>query len=110
MLTIRKRGRVYHADLNVGNVHRVRGSLGTRNRDTATRFRHKLEIAIAEGSKSTLWMELGRALPAETFGRFAEFAGVKNRSFPTWQDLRTEFMVFLEKRVKLGKLADSTVN
>jgi integrase len=109
MLTVNKRGKTWHADLLVGRIHVVRGSLGTRNEDAARRFKHKLEIALAEGSASSLWRELRTLLPRETFARFAVFVGVKEQPLPTWSDLRKLFTIFAEQRVKLGKLADSTV-
>jgi integrase len=109
MLTVHKRGKTWHADLLIGRVHAVRGSLGTRNDDAARRLKHKLEIALAEGSDSTLWHELRRLLPQDTFARFAFFAEVKEQPLPTWSDLRKLFTIFAEQRVKLGKLADSTV-
>jgi hypothetical protein len=56
-----------------------------------------------------LWHELRKLLPHETFARFADFAGVKEQPLATWSDLRKVFTVFAEQRVKLGKLAESTV-
>jgi integrase len=109
MLTVHKRGKTWHADLLVGRIHVVRGSLGTRNEDAARRLKHKLEIALAEGSASSLWRELRTLLPRETFARFAVFVGVKEQPLPTWSDLRKLFTIFAEQRVKLGKLAESTV-
>lgn len=109
MLTVNKRGKTWHADLLVGRVHAVRGSLGTRNEDAARRLKHKLEIALSEGSSSLLWHELRTLLPRDTFARFADFAGVKEQPLPTWSDLRELFTVFASQRVQLGKLADSTV-
>jgi integrase len=109
MLTVLKRGKTWHADLLVGRIHVVRGTLGTRNEDVARRLKHKLEIALAEGSASSLWRELRTLLPRETFARFAVFVGVKEQPLPTWSDLRKLFTIFAEQRVKLGKLAGSTV-
>jgi integrase len=109
MLTVHKRGKTWHADLLIGRIHPVRGTLGTRNEDAARRLKHKLEIALAEGSESTLWHELRTLLPRGTFTRFAVFAGVKEQPLPTWSDLRKLFTVFAAQRVKLGKLAESTV-
>ena len=109
MLAIQKRRKTWHADLLVGRIHAVRGSLGTRNEDAARRLEHKLEIALAEGSTSLLWPELRTLLPRKTFVRFADFAGVKEKPLPTWSDLRKLFTVFAQQRVKLGKLAESTV-
>lgn len=109
MLTVRKRGKNFHADLLVGRVHIVRGSLGTRNQDAARRLIHKLETALAEGPLSLLWHELRTLLPQDTFDRFAAFAGVRQQPLPTWNDLRKSFGTFTEQRIKLGKLAESTI-
>jgi hypothetical protein len=46
---------------------------------------------------------------AQTFARFAVFAGVKEQQLPNPNDLRKLFTVFAEQRVTLGKLAESTV-
>ena len=108
MLTVRKRGKTWHADLLAGRVHVARGSLGTRNQDAARRLAHKLETALAEGSASPVWPELRTLLPQD-FSRFAAFAGVKDQPLPMWSDLLKLFTVFAEQRVKIGKLAESTV-
>jgi len=109
MLTVRRRGKAFHADLLVGRKHAARGSLGTRNQPVALRLKHKLETALAEGPASQLWPELRSLLPERTFRRFAAFAGVKDQPLPMWSDLRRLFTVFAEQRIKLGKLAESTV-
>src|SRR5258707_15890308 len=109
MLTVRRRGKVFHADLLVGRMHVVRGSLGTRNRDAARHLVHKLETALAEGPQSRVWHELSTVLPEVTFDRFAAFVGVNLQPLPMWTDLRTLFSIFRGQRVKIGKLAESTV-
>jgi len=107
MITEEKRGRKYHAYL-YEKGKRVRGSLGTRSRDMALRLIHKLETAIVEGQNSCLWGELQTLLPSRTYKNFSDYAGVKPKQLPTWEDLKTGFSVFREQRVKLGKLAQST--
>jgi integrase len=108
MLTVRKREKTFHADLMKGHVHIVRGSLGTRNREAALRLIHKLETALSEGPESPLWRELETLLPEETFSRFADFAGVKLRQLPTWEDLKAAFNIDREQRIKLGRFAQSS--
>lgn len=108
MISLRKRGKFYHADLMNGKVHVIRGSLGTRNQDAARRLTHRLESALAEGPLSALWVELERAVPSSTFKRFADFAGVTTPQFPSWADLHTAFNVFLEQRIAIGRLTRST--
>ena len=107
MITIERRGRKYYVYLYEKGI-RVRGSLGTRNRDAALRLTHKIETAIAEGQDSALWLELQTRLPFRTYKNFSDYAGVKPKQLPTWEDLKAGFAVFREQRVKLGKLAQST--
>jgi integrase len=108
LISLRKRGKGYHADLVIGKVHAARGSLATRNQDAARRSIHKLETALAEGPFSPLWQELKMILPASTYKRFSDIAGVKDPHFPTWADLHTAFNTFMEQRIVIGKLAPST--
>jgi integrase len=107
MITLRKRGKKFSADLNCDAV-RIRGPLKTRSADVARRLVHRLEAAMAEGQGSALWPELQEYLPPSTFKRFADYAGIKPKKLPTWEDLRAAFAVFKEQRIKLGKLARST--
>jgi hypothetical protein len=108
MLTIRKRGKVFHVDLMAGKIHVVRGSLATRNADAARRIAHRLETALAEGPLSSAWVDIARLLPPETFARFANFAGVKHQHSPTWEELSESFEDFMGQRIKMGKLRLST--
>lgn len=109
MLTVRKRGKTFHADLMKGKVHVVRGSLGTRNQDAARRLIHKLETALSEGPTSPLWPELNSLLPQETFSRFADFADVRLRQLPTWSQLKEGYESFVKQRIRMGKIEESTV-
>jgi integrase len=108
MIAVRKRGKGFHADFLSGET-RLRGSLGTRNQDAARRLIHNLETALAEGPLSTLWLELGSLLPRETYARFAHYAGVKEHQLPTWAQLQDSYKIYMEQRVKIGKLRESTV-
>jgi integrase len=107
MIAAEKRGRKYYAYF-CNKSCRLRGSLGTRSRDVALCLNHKIETALAEGDKSSLWQELQKLLPQRTYKVFADYAGVEAKQQPTWDDLKTSFSVFREQRVKLGKLAQST--
>jgi integrase len=89
---------------------RVRGSLGTRNQDSAHRLIHKLEIALSEGAASTFWTELLTLLPRNTFMRFADLAGFKEPHYPTWIELKTMFKVSMQQRMEINKLAKSTID
>jgi integrase len=107
MLTLRKRGKSFHADFLAGTT-RLRGSLGTRNQDAARRLVHKLETALSEGSGSALWSELRTLLPPSTFDRFADVVGVTDKQLPTWQDLQQSFETHMGQRIAIGKLQNST--
>ena len=75
MISTRRRGHTYHADLMKGKEHSARGSLGTCSRDAAHRLAHCLEIAVLEGPNSSHWPELSKLLPRRTFLRFASLVG-----------------------------------
>jgi len=110
MLTIHKRGRVFWSDGIVQGV-RVRRPLGTRNSDVAHRIVGKLERALAEGTDSSLWLELKQFLPEATFRVFASVAGYKEpvvKAEPTWHDLSAAFENELHRRIALDKLREST--
>jgi len=107
MLTLRKRGKSFHADFLAGTT-RLRGSLGTRNQDAARRLTHKLETALSEGCDSALWSELRTLLPPSTFDRFADVVGVTDKQVPTWRDLHGSFETHMGQRIAIGKLQRST--
>ena len=107
MFNIRKRGRAFHVDFLSG-IDRIRGALGTRNKDAAHRLCHRLETALSEGADSQVWPELKAALPVLTFSRFADFAGVKEQRLPTWDGLREAFEAHMAQRVKIGKFRHTT--
>jgi integrase len=109
MLTIRKRGRNFHIDY-LSTTRRLRGSLGTRNQAAARRLAHRLEVAVADGADSDLWPELKQVLPLSTFTRFADAVGVKERRLPTWNDLRQIFLTYLNQKIAIGKLSQTTAD
>lgn len=113
-IVLRKRGRTLHADAGwVGTAEdrfRLRGSLGTKNRDVAVRLAHRLETALVEGPSSPLWRELKAVLPQPTFARFAEYGGFRERQLPTWDDLCQSFEVHMLQRIELNKFRESTKN
>ena len=107
MLTVRKRGKIFHADMLIGDI-RIRGSLGTHNQEAARRLTHRLETALSEGACSSLWPELRTLLPRSTYLRFADYVGAKDQQLPTWSDLREAFTAHMDQRRKIGKLQSST--
>jgi hypothetical protein len=50
-----------------------------------------------------LWKKLQVQLPFRTYKNFSDYAGVKPKQLPTWEDLKAGFSVFREQRVKVGK-------
>jgi integrase len=107
MISLRKRGTKFYADLNCDG-RRIRGPLKTRSSDVARRLVHRLELAIAEGQDSPFWVELQTLLPGSTYKAFTKYAGLKPPQLPTWEDLTAAYKVFREQRIKLGKFAAST--
>jgi integrase len=111
-ITLRKRGKAFHADAGFVQMAtgktRLRGTLGTRNGDAAKRIAHRLEIALSEGRDSALWPELKTVIPHETFVRFADYTGWREKQLPTWAALRESFDVHLSQRIAVGKLQEST--
>jgi integrase len=108
LLSIRKRGETYHVDLQVGRVHAVRGSLGTRDGAAARRLAHRLQIALSEGARSEEWSELGGILPAATFRRFADFVGVQAKRIATWCELRSLFEAHKDQLVRIDQMSPAT--
>lgn len=109
MLTIRQRGKTYHVDM-LGGSARLRGSLGTRNRDAANVLCRDLDVAITTGAHSNLWPKLKAVLPADTYQRFAALVGAKEQHVPTWVELKDAFTVFMQQRIAIGKLSQSTAD
>jgi integrase len=107
MLTVRKRGKSFHADMLIGNI-RIRGSLGTHNQDAARRLTHRLETALSEGPTSALWPELRTLVPRLTYARFADYVGAKDHPVVTWNDVREAFTMHMGQRKNIGKLQGST--
>jgi site-specific recombinase XerD len=109
MVSCRKRGSNYHADYMRGRVHEVRGSLGTRDQAAARRLVHRLELAIAGGRDSEMWVELSDVLPSATYERFATHLGITIKKPATWSDLRLAYETDLHKRQSIGVVTASTV-
>lgn len=101
MIQTRKRGPVYHIDYIVGS-NRLRGSLGTKDRKVASHLKSRIEVSMAEGSKSAGWSDLRRVLPAETYHRFSSHAGLAKHAESTWSGLLSIFWKDCDRR-KLKK-------
>jgi integrase len=118
-LRAKKRGTTYRLEGRLGERarrgsgerDRIRLSLGTANGDAAQICLGKIERALAEGSASPIWKELGNLLPPETFGKLAAMAGYHLPAEApryTWQELASRFKAWMAQRVALDKLRDST--
>lgn len=109
MIAIRKRGSSYHFDFLNGRKHVVRGSLGTKDHSAALRLVHRIEIAMSEGPRSTVWGDLRPVVPPLTFARLANYIGVEGKFVITWKEFREIFEAFKTLQVRLDKLADNTL-
>jgi len=110
VLSIPLRGKTYHIDWSRrGQVHLVRGTLGTHSYDAAVRLRNKLDVAISEGAKSTLWPEISKAIPRPTYLSFARILGVKEAKDYTREDLCKSFRAENVLRIKIDSLREVTV-
>jgi integrase len=109
MMSVRPRGKSYHVDWVNAPLVRIRGPLGTQNRSVAKQLGDRLEIALAQGPKSPLWRDLSRVIPTETFNRFANHVGVKEKYTDTCEEFRELFESHRNQQVKIGDLANSTV-
>lgn len=101
MIQTRKRGQVFYVDYIVGS-NRLRGSLGTKDRKVASHLKSRIEVSMAEGSKSAGWSDLRRVLPAETYHRFSSHAGLAKHAESTWPGLLSIFWKDCDRR-KLKK-------
>jgi hypothetical protein len=109
-LKLQQRGKRYRA---VGTIagRFLRLSLGTANSSAASTIVGRVERAIAEGSASSLWLELKRALPPKTFGVLAKIVNFREETATkvwTWKELEGTFETEMRQRILLGKLAEST--
>ena len=95
----------------------LRLPLGTSNKDAASGVVNRIERALAQADKSSLWPELKMVLPSRTFAALANIANYREPELPasapqmpTWQDLETTFSTKMHQRILLGKMAESTRN
>lgn len=109
-LFIVKRGRVWQLAGSYSGK-RIRISLGTASESSAADIKRNIENALIRGNDSPYWPELRRILPPQSFGTLAAIAGYKEPivpAIPTWTELRAAFILHMNYRVAIGKLADST--
>jgi integrase len=104
MIRTLKRGTTFYVDYSTGD-RRLRGSLGTKDKNVASRLKSRIEISMAEGSKSAGWVDLRKVLPVETYHRLAGHAGLSRQAVPSWSGLVSIFWKDCERR----RLAKGTV-
>lgn len=110
MLKLRQRGDTYHVDSGEDNQKaRVQASLATKNRDMALRIIHRLELAISEGPKSSIWPEFERTVPPETYIKFATKHGVQAKAELLWAELLEMYRQQMERKREAAKMAAATV-
>lgn len=107
MFRTNKRDELYHIDASLGSV-RLRGSLGTANKDVAYKLRGRLEYAVSGGPNSPEWSALKGVLPAGTFKRFTRHVGLKVQAEHTVGNLLSIFRTSNDSKVSMRKLAVST--
>ena len=100
---ITRRDSRYHFDSAIGGV-RLRFSLGVTDRKAAQRLESQIMFALADGPKSDKWAELKRVLPPVSYQTLTANRHVKTS--PELSDFRREFTSRLDRRVKLGELAE----
>ena len=92
----------------------LRLPLGTANQAAAASMADHIERALTD-SNSERWPELKKILPPRTFTVLANLGGYTERepvaeAKPlTWDDLQAGFRAEMQRRITLGKLAESTV-
>ncbi len=109
MICLRRRGKFYHFDYMLGaHRHAARGSLGTKNKQSAVHLLRRLDNALFEGPDSAQWEYLHRVLPPNTYKQLAALVGISEVFLLTWTDLRSMYVADLEKRAQLKKMAENS--
>jgi integrase len=109
MIAVRERGNRFHLDISDGPRHIVRGPLGTGIRAVALRLHHRIETALAEGPRSTIWTELRPVIPSGTFAQLKKYAGVEPKVAATWEELCDLFEADRKLKFKIGEIAEKTL-
>jgi integrase len=97
MIRTLKRGATFHVDYSIGD-RRLRGSLGTKDKNVASRLKSRIEISMAEGARSAGWVDLRKVLPVETYHRLAGHAGLSRQAVPSWSGLVSIFWKDCDRR------------
>jgi len=102
-MAIVKRNKTYQFSDTVGGK-RLRFSLGTRLPEAARVLSRQIGAALAEGPDSNHWRTLKTVLPKASWETLTADRGVKPS--PQLSEFETAFTDKLDRRVKLGELAE----
>lgn len=102
-----KRGNIYAYGGTWGGK-RLRFSLGTKLPQAAKVLTRQIETALASGPDSDLWPTLKTILPTASYKILTEGRGLKTS--PELAQFEQQFLDKLDRRVKLGELAESSRN
>ena len=105
MNPIYKRGAVYHFATTRGG-RRIRVSLGVRDAKSARRLADRIGYAFCEGPASEIWPTLALVLPPASYKSLTH--GFEFPAPAALADLEQKFLDHIERRVKLGELAESS--
>jgi integrase len=75
--------------------------------NSAKRLSNRIEFALSDGPKSTVWGELRPSLPAASFKTLTDGLGLAAES-PTIREFERKFTSDLSRRNQLGQIAGST--
>ena len=107
MANILKRGAVYYLDF-VSGGKRLRCSLGTRLPQAAKTLARQIETTRASGPESEIWGTLRTVLPPASFEKVS--TGFNLTASPALLDFAKRFEDRLDRRVKLGEIAEGSRN
>lgn len=107
MSNLTKRGTTFAFDATVGG-RRLRFSLGTRLPQAARTLARQIECAVAGGPRAEEWDFLRTVLPPKSFAILSSGRGLTAQ--PNMAEFETLFQEKLDRRVKLGELAESSRN
>jgi integrase len=100
-----KRGQRFTYDATVGGRRR-RVSLGTTDLQEAQTLVNQINFGLRDGPKSGAWEELRSALPPASFSALTRDMRIAER--PRLADFERRFQSHLDRRVKLGEIAESS--
>lgn len=98
---ISRRGNTFYFDHTTAGT-RYRCALGTSDSKSANRLSQRIQFALADGPRSSVWSELKSSLPVSSFKRLTN--GVVPDGPLTLTALEQKFYEHTERREKLGQI------